>query len=250
MSARARVIAAAGLLVALFAVGIVWLLVRAAGGPGTAPAALDGAASSTEATVPTEAPSTGESAPEQPAQPSTQDPGGGPPRPPRSALVAGARLDGALDGTCAFISYSEAKTSVRVDDVAVKSDLPGLARNDPGGCPGQRTVPACQGFAFTPDAQTCTVGVAVPAGTQPGSYSAVVRLALRVRCTSAEPAPCDQVGAPTPTEAQPVDAKFVGEGPSVELTVDAPETAGPTGQADTAGSTETAGATETASPTP
>ncbi|MFL6130753.1 MAG: hypothetical protein ACJ73E_17025 [Mycobacteriales bacterium] len=255
MSGRSRVVAAAGVLVALFVVGMVWLVTGAVGGSGPESTALE-PASSTGAPAATEEPtadepssgaaagtgggSAGNGGPGQGGGQGGGGQGGGgqagggqggggqgggdnPPRPPRTANVAGARLDGNLDGTCVLVSYPDVAVQVSIEDIAVKSDAPGLARDDQRGCSGPRDVPLCQGFAFTPDAQACNVGLAIPDGTPPGTYTAVVQLALRVRCTSTAPAVCKDVGLPAPTAAQPVDARFPAEGPPVDITVDAPE---------------------------
>lgn len=245
MSARNRVVAAAGLLVALFVVGAVWLAVRATG-TAPQPTVLDPVAQASTSESP--------AAPAAPAETgggpaSTAATGGGedPPRPPRIARVAGAQLNGDLDGTCVLLIYENAAAKYWVLDIALKSDLPGLSRDDRRGCSGTPGGQLCQGFAFAPDTQTCNVGLAIPADTPPGTYTVTVELTLRLRCTSTEPAQCRDVGRPAPTKAQPVDAVFVGA-LSVEKTIDEPapepkpepeppsEEPGPTGEPSDSGS--------------
>ena len=212
MSARNRVVAAAGVLVALFVVGAVWLAVRAMG-TAPEPTVLDSVAQTSA--------SESSAAPEETGAAATSA-GVDPPRPRRTANVAGIRLDGNLSDACALVSYSDVPLPMRVDGITLATTLPGLSRDDQGGCP-ERDVPLCQDFVFTDDAHSCVVGVAVPADTPPGIYSVTVRLALRVECTSTESDRCKDVGQPAPTVAQPVDALFRAEGPVADLTVEEPE---------------------------
>jgi hypothetical protein len=91
-----------------------------------------------------------------------------------------------------------------------------------------KRFPVCRTGRTLAPGTGCFAGIRTTTG-EPGSYTGTVRLGLRARCTSVEPAACDvpELRRAPPTPARPVDITWTDGGRAACFKV--PEEGDPSG---------------------